>query len=472
VRASLLLTPGEPYSAAELEDARRALINLGVFSSVTLEVDTSRPDLTAVPIAFVVGETSPRTLRLGVGARVDSLAFATRLTASWEHRNFLGGLRRLAVETRPGLLMIPTLLDDLQTPERGLFTNRFRVELQQPSFLEGRTRGLLSADFNVLPLLYSDTEPDEPIIGFLEVKTQAGVERAFLSHHLFASPTLNWQAEFPVDYSDLSFGVEPARPPETGLDDVIILYPSLDLRLDFRDSPTEPTRGVMLANNVQVALPVLGANVKDVRIQPELRAYATKSRITLAVRATTGLLFPFDYGDTLTDDDSFYLSREQILDQQKLLFRAFFSGGAQSNRGYPYRGVGPHKVLGYLGNPSQRCNLSPMDPIDRRCLRPVGGLTLWELSLELRFPVDFLDPLGAALFVDSSDVRQQRFDYGLSDPHVSPGFSLRYPTPIGPLRLDLGLRLFEALGKEEPQGTPPRLLGAPITLHFSIGEAF
>src|SRR5699024_8126502 len=81
VRASILLKPGEPYSAAELEDARRALINLGVFSAVALEVDTSRRERTAVPIAFVVGETSPRTLRLGVGARVDSLAFAARLTA-------------------------------------------------------------------------------------------------------------------------------------------------------------------------------------------------------------------------------------------------------------------------------------------------------------------------------------------------------------------------------------------------------
>ncbi|MET0411383.1 MAG: BamA/TamA family outer membrane protein, partial [Polyangiaceae bacterium] len=129
-------------------------------------------------------------------------------------------------------------------------------------------------------------------------------------------------------------------------------------------------------------------------------------------------------------------------------------------------------ALGYLSNPGQRCVATQSEDLNPSCLRPIGGLTLWEVSLELRFPLGFLDPLIGALFIDASDVRQKKLSYGLDAPHPSPGVGLRYPTPIGPIRIDLGLRLFEALGKEERQGTPPTLLGAPITISLAVGEAF
>jgi outer membrane protein insertion porin family/translocation and assembly module TamA len=135
-------------------------------------------------------------------------------------------------------------------------------------------------------------------------------------------------------------------------------------------------------------------------------------------------------------------------------------------------GVGPHYPLGYLGNSAERCVASEGEPVDPSCLRPVGGLTLWEASIELRFPLSFLEPLTGALFLDASDVREEQLSYGIGDPHLSPGIGLRYPTPIGPVRADFGLRLFELLGKEERQGTPPELLGAPITISFAVGEAF
>jgi len=91
--------------------------------------------------------------------------------------------------------------------------------------------------------------------------------------------------------------------------------------------------------------------------------------------------------------------------------------------------------------------------------RPIGGLTLWEASIELRFPLTFLAPLGAVVFLDSSDVRPERLDYRFDTPHLAPGVGLRYPTPVGPVRLDLGFRVLEALGQERPQGTPPELFG-------------
>ncbi len=470
VRQSLFIAAGDEYSAAALEDARRALVNLGVFASVNVEADTSKPASGVVPVKFTVRETAPRTLRLGGGARLDALQLSGSLTAAWEHRNFLGGLRHFSIEARPGAVLFPTRMSNfpsLDAPNRAMLEGSIEARFTQPSFLEGRTRGLLSTSLEVRPLLYADTAPDESLLGFLELAARAGLERPFLSHQLFVTPSLNWQAAVPLDYRGLSIGELSPPVQSRQIDNLFIAYPELVVRLDLRDDPLDPKRGLLLANSLQIALPALGSSVSDLRIRPEARFYVTKASLTLAFRATTGLLFPSDYGVGET--------REQSADdQQALLFRGFFSGGPFSNRGYSFQGVGEHAPLLFSTAVGVRCGGpgTPIAELDPRCLRPIGGLTLWEMSLELRFPLGFLAPLGAVLFLDASDVRPGRAEYSYDKPHLAPGLGLRYPTPIGPVRLDLGFRLLEYLGTEKPQGNPPDVFGAPLALHLAIGQAF
>jgi outer membrane protein insertion porin family/translocation and assembly module TamA len=459
VRQSLLIAPGDEYSASALEDARRSLVNLGVFAAVNVSADTSRPESRRVPIEFSVQETAPRTIRLGGGARLDALQLSSNLTGSWEHRNFLGGLRQLAIEARPGVVLFPTRMSDfpsLAAPDRVMLQGSLEARFAQPSFIEGRTKGLLSASLEVRPLLYTETRANEPILGYLEVAARAGLERPFFSHTLFLTPALNWQAALPIDYRDLTLGTLSPTVESTEVDNLYIVYPELVARLDLRDDPLDPKRGFLLSNSLQVALPMLGGSVSDLRVRPELRLYITKSRLTLALRGATGLLFPrgYDAGD-----------------KQTLLFRGFFSGGPFSNRGYAFQGVGPHGTLPLSSDNGVPCNTNAPE-VDPGCQRPLGGLTLWEASVELRFPLRFVEPLGMVVFLDSSDVRPGRADYGIDSPHLAPGIGLRYPTPVGPVRLDVGFRLLEALGDEQPLGSPPELFGAPLTLQLAVGQAF
>jgi outer membrane protein insertion porin family/translocation and assembly module TamA len=73
------------------------------------------------------------------------------------------------------------------------------------------------------------------------------------------------------------------------------------------------------------------------------------------------------------------------------------------------------------------------------CIRPLGGFTLWEASAELRF--EAAPPWTIVGFVDASNVGQEVGKLNFWAPHVSIGPGLRYASPIGPLRLDLGWRV-------------------------------
>ena len=276
------------------------------------------------------------------------------------------------------------------------------MELRQPSFLEGRTTGFVRGEYNAFPVLYPLPEgvnpEDEPIIGYHQVLASTGVERAFFGQHLTVIPSYNWQANFPFSYQKtLQPGLEPIR----------VSFPELFMALDFRDDPIRTTRGVYISNELQVAGYLFQGTVNDVRIKPEVRVYtrgALGKNSVFAARATVGFLFPGNYGQTLNPtpeqlaDPNYGPENELVVrDQQKLLMRAFYSGGPSSNRGYPYRSVGPHGPIGFLvpsNVSSNDCRLQgrSVEELPQGCIRPLGGLSLWELSLETRVPIS--DVLG------------------------------------------------------------------------------
>ncbi len=467
VRDNLALTTGERFSQEELIDARKALSNLNVFTSVAVIAQTDEAQGNVVPIKISVDETDLRTLRAGAGMQIDSLQLSNHLTLGWEDKNFLGGLRRFDIDAKPGLVYYPTRFGNLVTPTRGLYQQQIRAQLRQPSLFEGRTSGILSSSFSVYPLLYADSGPDDEVIGFSEVKASAAAERAFFRHRVVVSPSYNWQLAMPVDYQKLTIG--PGVPSRDDLlQNLIIAYPELAVSLDLRDDRFDPHEGVLLSASLQMASPIFGSDVSDYRVLPEARFYVPISkRVTFASRFTTGFLFADNYGQTLQATEADIPDRELAQDQQKLLFRGFFSGGPNSNRGYTLRGVGPHGDVRFLSR-NVDCTANPTV---RDCNRPLGGVSLWEASGEVRFVV--LGPLGGVLFVDGSDVlREVGLDF--SAPHLSVGSGLRYATPIGPVRFDAGYRLpfAQDFNQQAAEGNPPTLFGLPIALHLTLGEAF
>ena len=350
-----------------------------------------------------------------------------------------------------------------------------------PGLIEGRTTGIIDARYDIQPLLYpltvNDKPQQDPIIGYQSLITSFSLKRDFPLHlfdkapgNFSAIPSYNWQANFPFTYQQ---GL-PA-----GLADVRVASLALLLALDITDQPLSPHSGIHISNNIELADKIFGGSVSDLKVQPDVRAYIPISRkdVTLATRVSLGFLFPRDYGQTLrnvTQPDP--TNPSVVFDQEKLLLRAFYSGGANSNRGYPLRGVGPHGSVGFLIPTGQNCSVTNLPPA---CIRPTGGFTLWEASIELRFPIS--GPIRAVLFADASDVTRDVGHIRFNVPHLSVGPGLRYMTPVGPLRLDIGYRIPDAQEIGEPLPTTEggndvgnlfNIPWLPVALNIAIGEAF
>lgn len=503
VRDQIYLEEGDPYSMEELEDAQDALQALGVFATVEVRQDKTKRDERIVPVTFVVQESTMRTVRLGVGGELDPIKFENHVRAGWEDRNFLGGLRTFSVDVQPGVVLWPTSLGRFESPSNFFLTNRLRNELREHSFLEKRTTGFIAAEYNIFPLLYrlndnpdvgvAEDPADVRVIGYHEVTVNPGFERAFFGQHLLATISHHWQARFPFVYKPPE-GQSPELP--DGLERVIASFPELLVALDLRDNPLTPTRGVYVSNSLQVAGHVFGGTVSDVRVRPEARFFIPLARgWTLATRATLGLLFPSDYGNTLAPEAEANVftdptNPDVIADQHKLLFRAFYSGGPNSNRGYGFREVGPHGPVGFLLPTGANCDPTLPQDLQGACIKPLGGLTLWEASVELRFPI--AGAFSGAVFADTSDLTREAGFSGLTlnAPHLSVGPGIRVATPVGPFRLDVGYRIpgmqvrgisdgcgdtvggDERLQRLTQLGSPGCIFGVPISIHIALGEPF
>jgi len=472
--------------------ARAALFQLGVFSRVEVTADLSDANQTVVPLKVKLKESTFKDITLGAGVRLDLLRLAAVGQGSWTHRNFFGGLRKFTIATRPGLTFFPTSIDNLRAPTRTLPENFATVRLEQPGLFEARTRAFIEGGYNISPLLYPLPEESDPreerIIGYNEVTSAIGAERAFFSGALTTSLAFHAQTNVPFYYQGDERGVN-------GLEPVTVTYPELKTALDFRDDPIQPTQGALLTNSLQVAIPFQKDQVFDVRIEPEVRGFLPLDqdrRIILAARVGTGLVFPQNYGCTLTSDSpdecSDVVSSEEdphqeadvIRDQHKLLFRAFYSGGPGSNRGYPYRRIGPQGPIGFLLPEDVTCE-DTGGALPSACIRPLGGFTMWEASLELRYRA--FENWSFVTFIDASDVTSGVMSYSLAKPHISVGPGMRYLSPVGPIRVDVGWRVpgLQRLSDDDNQPKPDVADVEPyashtwaqgFALHILIGEDF
>ena len=292
LRRAIDIQAGKPYSTAKIDDAVQALLDLQVFSAVSIEPDLSHPESRVVNLKVHLEPTRLREVRLGGGIELDEIKTELHAITGWENHNFFGGLRDFKVTFTPGVVLFPTRIDSFVKPQYLFPEEKLQVQFRQPGFIEARTTGFIRPEFNIYPLLVqTNPDPTQPVVGYIEGKGVVGVDRQ--TWKLFTSLSYDVQVEDPFSYKD-------ALDPDLHL--LVIAYPELVTRLDFTDNRNHPHKGIVLSNDVQIAGGPFGGNARDVKLQPEVRGYIPLgSNLTFATRASLGFLWASNYGADIQD---------------------------------------------------------------------------------------------------------------------------------------------------------------------------
>jgi len=166
---------------------------------------------------------------------------------------------------------------------------------------------------------------------------------------------------------------------------------------DGRDDSVNPTRGSFLSVSLEWAYPLFGVESDFLKFFAKYQGHLTLfSALRVSATARLGL------------------------GQGRMpIHERFFAGGSNSFRGTDFDELGP---------------------ADTQSGRPVGGKVLALFNLEASFPlIGALPDLSWAFFADVGNVFAKRKDFDLGKFRGAVGFGLRYRTPLGPIRLDIGL---------------------------------
>jgi outer membrane protein assembly factor BamA len=293
------------------------------------------------------------------------------------------------------------------------------ARLQLPYFLTRHTT--LTQRFFIRNEQEFDTAPlgipeAQPAFDLFSVGAETRVEHQF-SRYLTGATGLE------LSRNDFSNVDEAALPDDQVAEDNLLLVQFAEVRWNTSDSISDsilnPTRGVLLRGRVDHSTTAIISDVNFVKFLLEARHYRRLwGKVILAMHLEVGSIQP--YGET-----------------EEVPFNVrFFAGGPGSVRGFTLNRLGPLDANG----------------------DPIGGNSLIEGSLELRFPI--AGAFGGAVFVDFGNVFRDPFTYRLDELRYAVGPGIRYNTPVGPLRVDFGVIVDRRAGEDFGR------------VEFSIGQAF
>jgi outer membrane protein insertion porin family len=215
---------------------------------------------------------------------------------------------------------------------------------------------------------------------------------------------------------------------------------------DTRDDLLNPESGTFVSGETSMAARALGGEVGFAKTYLQgfwFHRLPGQRRVVFATRTALGLADGFPREAQPTDESGNPLEGPPIVIEDLPASERFFAGGDTTIRGF---------ALDTVGAP---------DTITPRGF-PTGGNAVLIMNGELRVPV--WREFGAAVFVDGGNVFRRVTQFDIGELRGSVGFGVRYRSPIGPVRVDLGFKL----DRREVGGR----LESRTALHFSFGQAF
>jgi outer membrane protein insertion porin family len=204
---------------------------------------------------------------------------------------------------------------------------------------------------------------------------------------------------------------------------------------DTRDKPLDAHRGMFGTVNLAITPTAIGSSANFAKLFGQFATYKSFHSMVFANSVRVGLAKSFDGS---------FIPTSQL----------YFSGGGTSLRGFPIDEAGPQRIVPFctgLQNQTGCVNVTV----------PVGGNELFILNSELRFPLKIMQALGGVVFYDGGNVYSAiSFPNFVNNYTNTVGFGLRYATPIGPVRIDIGRNLNPVPGI------------SPTQYFITLGQAF
>jgi translocation and assembly module TamA len=395
IRSIMPWKRGQPYSPDLLAELQRRLLDAGIYDQATVAI--APPAKTTAdglrPVVVSLSERKPRTIEVG-------LSYGTVVSsvgASYGTAEGIGGDVRWIHYNRFRRADTLTFAAHLSNIE-----NRVGVTLSLPAWRKPTQTLTLEAAG------YSDNTPAYDDQGFT---TRADVQRRYGKTSFLAV--------------GVSADISKTKSKEIGTlstlgEDVFTVATLANGYLDRSDDPLDPRHGWRASLKLEPTLAFGRTTLPYLRVQNQESVYlpVTRSAATIvAARVTIGSIVN---GATVGD----------IPAPQR-----FYAGGGGSVRGFGYQDVGPR----FSDN------------------TPVGGLSLFEGSLELRQRVT--TKWGVVGFVDAGSVGE-RPNPDFTHLSVGAGVGVRYNLGFGPIRVDFATPVANRHG------------AAPLQVYVSIGQSF
>jgi outer membrane protein insertion porin family len=462
ITRELAVRSGETFRWSDVELSQVQLLETSLFRDVSFlpaDID-SASGVTDLLVQVVERKPAYYEFGLGVGTRE-----RIRMLAAWGHNNLFGRGQRLRLRTRTSLNYedVHRLSDGRADPE---LNYRYDVGHTLPRFF-GR--------FHLETGLYVSKETRGE--SGLNLFTRGGVFGTRFNGGRRISNTIDFRVE----------EVEPKLHPEA-ITSLRTAYEASDLTKsstrslgwglyeELRDDPLRPESGSLRSFQLEVAGGPLGGDNSFVKASAAWHGYR-RSFLggVVAARISVGVVRPYAGSTERGADGVPYQER-------------FFAGGVSSVRGYQERSLGPQITDTAVRDSLELANSVPLSDQPAR-----GGNYLLLTNVEWRFPMPLLKSwrVSGVCFVDGGNVWERARDIQLRsfrwrsyprdpddasattlwDYRWSFGGGIRVDTPVGPVRMDVGLPLKRAL-QTDPENAGAVIIEDKVIYHFSLGFPF
>lgn len=485
IRELIRFDSGDWFQEDDILESQRSLYSLEALRWANIVSERRTDTDTVIDLKVQVAPAPKRSVRAGLGLQTDQCVQAQ---GTWINRNFLGDARILRLEGRVSNLFAGQLqgqfpCTDVSEDEVYQELNYLaQIGFEQPVFSDGRNT------FRASVFTELETVPD------LYVREAVGGQIAFtrrlqrtMALTLAYQPALTGFADESADiYFCVSFGVcDPEDiaviTEQNWLSPVSALW-----SWNRTDNPFAATRGYYLAVEVEYADELTLSDYQYTRAYVDGALFhRAKDDLVLGLHLRTGAVLPYE-GGVFSGD----VTTDAVVHPQK----RFFAGGPQSVRGFGLNLLGPTVLV---LTDDQCADFPDFDtcarsvPATEFSERPLGGNSVFEGNAEARLRVG--DRWTLAAFFDVGQVWETIDDR--SAIVLTPGAGVRFRSPVGPLRLDVGYNPTGTSLKQavvvledgsivevsEPVEYDPFTYDDPsaltelwrrLQLQFSIGEAF